>query len=354
MGFRNAIGLVLVGTVSLWVGTASASNLDLDEIGSLLVLPVITGGLTGGSTTAVTVTNAGGDVRLHLNVISGDSEDSWKSQDFGCDVTASETVLFYFEPGDFGGSFVTYECDGDVTLRSPLYARNGVMVVTTENPNTGDTINPNQIFGDSVVLDYRDSVAYSVGAIPFQGIAPGPGVGDRQYRFDNVEYTQFPSAVATNFIAPNLSIDASLILFTLDGTTGRENTPEAGVTIRFYNDDEVQYSSSHFFDCFDIVDLAEIDERFKEDALGSSAGHLILTPALVTYSNLAHDAQFSTPPTIPGVRIPPVHGWLVQRTDAGLVGGPAGNGDAAWGRTLFQSQLPVITSTGDVPVLNAP
>ena len=42
--------------------------------------------------------------------------------------------------------------------------------------------------------------------------------------------------------APGTS--ASLVLFTLDGTVGSSQPPEAALSIKFYNDDEVQFSSS--------------------------------------------------------------------------------------------------------------
>jgi len=368
MSMRKTVGILLAASLG-FAGNASAQNLDLDEVGALLSLPVITGNDRSGALTAITVTNAGADAFIHVNVISGDEGEYWKAQDFTCEVTASETVLFVFEPDFNEGSLLSYECggsrgsDGFVEFRSPLQTQNGIMVVTVED-EFGNTMNTNQIFGDAVVLDYSRGSAFSVSAIPFQGVVPSGGVADRKYRFDNVEYSEFPSALATNFIAPtsNASIgvdtDASLILFTLDGTVGSNFPPEAALSIKFYNDDEVQFSTSYHFDCFSIVDLLEIDDRFAAEPLGSDAGHMVLTPEIVTYTNLAHDSQFDGGEgAILGVRIPPVHGWIFQHTrtaEWGCLDECPSLDNAAWGRTLAQSQLPVVTSGGDVPVLNAP
>jgi hypothetical protein len=343
---RKTVGLLLIASLSFVAGTASAQNLNLDEVGSLLALPIVTGQGDEVAQTLITVTNAGAAARLHVNVISGDPEDSWRAQDFSCPVTATETVLFTFT-GVGAGSVLSYECSGVQVANAPLAARNGIFVVTIEDENAAQgtgTLNDNQIFGDAIILDFSNAAAYSVGAVAFQGVAPGPGTLDRDYRFDNVEYTAWPSAVATNFIAPSANgTSASLILFTLDGTAGVGSTPNAAASIKFYNDDEVQQSTSYFFDCFSIVDLLAIDTRFVDVALGSQAGWLVLTPEEVQPADANHDARFNGPGDSRRVR--PIHGWIVQR---------AFDGQAAWGRTLNQSGLPLVNAPNDVPVLRAP
>jgi hypothetical protein len=354
------LGLILNAGAAV---PATAQNASLDEVGALLVLPVVTDtgagifGSGGPTVTAAVVTNAGPAVRLHLNVLSGDEGDSWSAQDFDCDVTAHETTLFVFEPSASGyGSRLHVECRSpgsasEQTHEMGLNAATGVMVVTLEDPATGDTVNTNQLLGDGTIVDFGAGAAWSAGAISFQGVASAPGVEDRAYRFDNSEYTRFPSALASNYLAPRPGghIDAELILFTLDGTTGQVQVPEAQVSIDFVTDRGGRSSTSHRFDCFDIVSLGSIDGRFELDAddrLGG--GHLVIRPEAVTYGNLAHDASFDGGPgAVPGVRRTPVHGWLVQ-----TIGTPAG--DAAVGRALVQSQLPLVPHPGDTPVLNAP
>jgi len=331
----------------LVASNAAAQNLALQEMAALLVLPVLTGNLNSAVVTSITVTNAGGPVRLHMNVLSGDPEDRWRGQDFDCLVTRNETVLFYIQPNG-GGSSVSYECGRKVFPGSGLAARNGVMIVTLEDPVTGSTLNTNQLFGDAVVIDYTTASAYSVGAIAFQGEAATPGVVDRQYRFDNLEYSRFPSALATNYVP---SRSGSLVLFTLDGTPGTPIPPKAALSIKYSLGSGGTASTSHQFDCFDIVDLGTLVGRFGIPDLSRRGGHMVLRPQQVTYPDLAHDAQFDGgPDNVLGVRTPPVHGWIFQTVD----GPPMAAGTGAFGRTLAQSLLALTPSPGDVAVLNAP
>jgi hypothetical protein len=308
-------------------------------------------------------------VRLHVTVISGDSLDAWSAQSFDCEVTRNETTLFVFSSdGTFpASSRLSYECldeNGDSKLFQdvPIQAQRGIFFVTLEDPVSGQTINSNQIFGDALVLDFGRGTAYSFDAISFQGRSLVAGVADRSYRFDNIEYAAFPSKLAANFLAPTetpiAGVTAELILFTLDGTVNSQFPPVAQVSVHFYNDDEMAHSAGHFFQCFDIVRLEAIDPRFLFPALGSQAGHLVLTPQTVTYGNLAHDASFDPgPANVVGVRKPPVHGWLVQTIVGGFDVGGAGlsmANDAAWARPLGQSQTPAVPAPGDTPVLQAP
>ena len=355
---KGTLGLLL--TLGFGLAPAAAQNLDLDEVGAALALPIVTGPDTA---TEIVVTNAGNATRLHLVVLSGDAEDRWQAQNFDCEVTRNETTLFVFSSDGAGGSLLTYEClddNGDSTLFEdvPLAAATGIFFVSLEDPVSGQTVNTNQIFGDAAVIDFGVGTAYSVGAIPFQGKSITAGVADRKYRFDNVEYSAFPSKLATNFLAPREDaeavVDAELILFTLDGSTGSPPPPPAQVSIKFYNDDEKVHSAGHAFDCFDIVALTQIDPRFAEPALGSEAGHLVLTPQTVTYPNLAHDATFSGAGNVLGVRKPPVHGWLVQATNAftdvpvpvfdQVNAGPPTNGILSRDNDLAQSFTPSLDS----------
>jgi hypothetical protein len=370
---RSTIGLAAAVAFAVWAGApAAATNLDLDESGAAVAVPIITGGShaykegSSGAVTLVTVTNTGPAVRLHVNLISGDyygnydkRNNLWQSYNFDCDVTASETVLFVFEPG-YRGVELSYECGvtpfppGVEVEREPFDLRNGIMFITLEDPETGETLNSDQLFADWVVIDHGNGAAFSAGAIAFQGGVAGGGVPDRKYRFDGVEYRQFPSAVATNFIAPDYELAAYLVLFTLDGTAG--NPPPASVSIKFYNDDEVVRSAGWDFDCFTIVELRDIDPRFDAYALGSPAGHLVMTPDVVNFPDIAHDSQYDGGGVL-GVRKTPVHGWLVQTIEANDVPedttSSSYRGEAAWARTLAQSQLPMEPSAGDVPTFAA-
>ena len=352
---KGTLGLLL----TLGLAPAAAQNLDLDEVGAALALPIVTGPDTA---TEIVVTNAGSATRLHLVVLSGDAEDRWQAQNFGCEVTRNETTLFVFSSDGASGSLLTYEClddNGDSTLFEdvPFGAATGIFFVGLEDPASGQTVNTNQIFGDAAVIDFGVGSAYSVGAIPFQGMSITEGVADRKYRFDNVEYSAFPSKLATNFLAPRedaeAAVDAELILFTLDGSTDNPPPPPARVSIKFYNDDEMVHSAGHAFDCFDIVALTQIDPRFAASALGSKAGHLVLTPQTVTYPNLAHDAAFSGAGNVLGVRRPPVHGWIVQRSELTAAPDPTVvvfNGMGTFTTPRLETGGVIVTGSADVNV----
>jgi len=356
-----ALGLLL------WASPGAAQNQDLKEVGAALTVPVLTDYLWGTVTLAV-VTNVAPDDRiLHINVIDGKT---WKEQDFSCFVTASETTLFRFVPLPEWKSEVHFECTNPATLEpveiwDTIDTDAGFMFVAVEDPITGQTINENSIFGDATVINFVQGAAYSVGAVTFQGEdINAPGVGDRNYRFDGVEYSEFPAVLATNFISPTtggrrgVGVTAELILFTLDGTVGGGIDmlgPAANFSITFYDDDERHFSSSWLFCCFDIVDLETIDSRFNRDTLGSVAGHMFMEPQIQQQPDPNHDFLYDGGIGYDGMRRTPVHGWLVQTVFHTFKvypdGPPMALSRAAWGRTLNQSTTALVPSVGDVPTL---
>jgi hypothetical protein len=349
----------------VWTGPAAAQNLDLDEVGAALALPVLM--LNNNQVTEIVVTNAGNAVRLHINLVTN----GCTAQNFSCDVTKNETTLFVFRRGPTGQPTLTYECldeNGDSTLFQDVPLDfgmfQGLMFLALEDPVSGQTITSNQVFGDATVLDFGQGTAYSFGGVPFQGRALVPTLGDRNYQFNNLEYSAFPSKLATNFIAPTRNavgardVTADLLLFTLDFTVPNFGTPaRAGLSIKFYNDDEMEFSTSlTTFACVEQRPLDFIDPRFEATGLGSAAGHLVMTPQIVQAGDLAHDSVFGGPTSFT-VRKTPVHGWLVQTAltgaDVGGAGRTMANG-AAWARTLAQSQTALVPAPGDTPTFSAP
>jgi len=358
---RTAIGSVVALALALAVAApAAAQNNNLDEVAAALTLPVMTDYYTDTVTLNV-VTNVSPNAKiLHINLIDGYD---WKAADFSCYVTASETTLFKFEPAYEYTLKVSFECTNPLT-GEPVYYQDtidmmsGVMFVALEDPETGQTINENAIFGDSVVINFYEGSAWSVGAVASQGEdANAPGAGDRDYRFDGIEYANFPGVLATNFIAPTYyGLDAYLVLFTLDGTVGDgAYGPAAKLTITFYNDDERPFSTSHVFDCFDVVALTDIDPRFYRYDLGSKAGHMFMTPEIIQQANATHDFLFDGGIGFDGMRRSPVHGWLVQSVYADyhvVDEGRRSSANAAWARTLNQGTTALVPSVGDVPTLS--
>jgi len=375
MRTRTTASAALVGAVAgvaavatlLVAGTASAQNTDLEEVGAALTVPVITELASQTSTYAVVTNVSSENRRLHINVVDGKT---WRGQNFDCDVTGSETVLFIFRPRPQWKSELEFECTNFQTGEEEIFTDTldtdaGFMFVALEDPNTGLTINENSIFGDATVVSFGQGAAYSVGALSFQGGSILNFDGDRDYRFDGEEYSQFPATLFTNFIAPTTAMQASygvtgeLILLTLDGSVGPTTDdlgPAAKFNITFYDDDERPFSASWLFCCFDIVDLEVIDDRFNRDSLGSSVGHMFMTPQIQQQPDATHDFLFDGGIGFDGMRRTPVHGWLVQSVfenfeavaeGAVLQGSPR----AMWARTLNQSTDPIIPSVGDVVTL---
>ena len=398
--FTQKIGVLLavMAAAGITAGAASAQNLDLDEMAAALTLPVITGGqgpntlklslgerilADNAAITLDTVTNGRSTpVLLRVDVISGDPTgplggDRWQSDSFDCLLTGRETTTFLFIPNG-AGSILYVECSTPFATGGPfadnkflgLRAANGVMFVAAADPATGKTVSEDLIFGDAVVVDIALGQAYSFGAIPFQA-GNGYNNGNKVYSFDGQEYAKFPSVLATNFIAPDAApasarINAELILFTLDGTTGNPTAPRVAVAGLGYNDDEVPFDFQWEFDCFDIVQLQDMSQNFAQTFLGSLSGHLQLVPQPVgTPGTDVHDAQFGDGNNS---RRRPVHGWIVQNVLTGQVvvlpGQPnvvqqanipaAMPGFAAWGRPLAQGRSALVPFLTDLhPVLNA-
>jgi len=375
---RRIMAVAAAAALVLSAGSATAQNqLKLDQVGAALAFPLIgeqfaspkegeeAVTVASAGTTYITITNVGPTVRnLHFNAISADG---WDVTDFDCPVTASETILITWRPvGNPGGYELTMECNfggqafGKVVSRSFNWAF-GTLFVATETNECKDgtcTTNENDLFGDFIVVRPGQGSAYSAGAVPFQGQDPlAPGVADRDYKFDNVEYAMFPATLATNFIAPGPNnevggfVSAELILFTLDGRANIGS--QAALDIVFYDDEETPTSAHYTFDCFSIVSLERINPNFNVNLLGSGSGHLYMTAIDADQASNVHDNKFGNGNRI---RVVGVHGWLVQSIDAVGQGMECidNNGicGASWSRTLAQGMLPQDLDGNDVPALD--
>jgi hypothetical protein len=242
--------------------------------------------------------------------------------------------------------------------------QNGVLFIAAADPTTGAVISEDVLFGDAVIVDFAGGQAYSVDPVSFQA-GQGANDGDKIYRFDGQEYAQFPSILATNFIAPFVISDvggvlAELILITLDGTGGNIPVPRARLGGLAYDDDETPFDFGWEFDCFDIAALEDIDPNFRfvpgsPLGLGSLSGHLQLVPQPIATGNDFHDAAYGDGNN---VRRRAVHGWIVQSTHNVILPGSAPipgtpgvlvQGRAAWARPLGQGTTPLPPFLGDQP-----
>ncbi len=345
-------------TMRLWVlgvlGAAmlaapARANLQLDEMAAALALPFLAGPAV---TTEIVVTNGLAEgITLQVLVINGDEGEEWDTASFACRVTARETTWFVITDRGEDGGAIDFECsttdadadsapeDLNLARRELIDARSGIFFVSVAQ--LGQTVSKNAIFGDATIFDALAGDAFSVGAIAFQGIDALNQDGDLQFRFDGLEYAEFPASLATDFLAPDASTTAELILFTLDGTADFTPVP-IELRVLFYNDDETERDASFDFDCFAILPLNQIDPRLSFAGLGSRAGHITLearTASVGTAHELTGTGQ-------DGFRSSPAHGWIVQtHLRQGEV--------AASARTLAQSTVPHVPLAGDVVNLNA-
>jgi hypothetical protein len=373
---RNRASL-LAACLALLAGPATAQNLDLAEVGAALALPVVTDtpGTGDVTWTSILITNTSANgIRLGFQVISGDPDDDWSADSFDCPLSPNETTHFLIEPaGDdarihFECSIpgATYDDPGSLNVvRSELVdAMNGIFFAFVQD-HLGQVKSNDVLIGTATIVDFDRNTAFSVDAVPFQGGDILAQDGNREFKFNGLEYAQFPSMVLTQFHAPDDQVEAFLILFGLDGTTG-SGGPDISVKVDFWNDDELPRDTDFDFDCFTIVSLPTIDSRFLRANLGSSVGHLKLTPraSTQTFGSFAHDVVFGNDD---GVRRIGVHGWIFQRIATGgrlrtspepgggtaVLTPPVGN-PVSYGRNLYQNQFSLVPlNTQDVPTLNA-
>ncbi len=361
---KKTLAVACAGAFAFGASVQPASaNLDLDEMAALLALPFLTAVEGSSPTTELVVTNGLAEsINLHINVINGDPGEGWETSSFDCNVTARETTHFVISR-DGDGSSIDFECSAtgadsnsaadqlNIAQTEVTNANNGIMVIAVEQG--GATVSRNAIFGDSTVIAADVGAAFSVGAIAFQGLDPLNQDGDRQYEFDGLEYAQFPSSLATNFLAPDPQTVGVLLLFTLDGTADVSPVP-ASARVFFYNDDETERDANFDFDCFTLIELEDIDPRFAAANLGSRAGHMTMTPRNVAVGT-THEL---TGLGVDGFRNTPFHGYLLQ---AFLTAEPWGEVDcieevpckpqpsvAFSGRTLAQSVNAHVPLAGDV------
>jgi hypothetical protein len=204
-----------------------------------------------------------------------------------------------------------------------------------------------RIFGDFVVVDFAAGTAYSSGGVGFQH--EGSNDGDFAFDFDGFEYSGFPTALATNFLAPNETISAELILFTLDGKPG--DPPAQRFDLFDVNDDEDLTDVRGIeWDCFAILDFVQdLDFGLQEVYLGSEVGHLEILPRTAVAG--LHDGPIKGDGS--GDRQSVFHGWLVQRLSEGTeaLGYPYSrvSGNAAFSRTLTGSGVSQTGLGSDTP-----
>ena len=352
---RSIKTFVAALAVAMLLSTGAFAGADLNEVGALLVYPVIwaapgyqvpaddDGGVMGGLETFLTITNAGpDDVVAHVSYINGDMYDEYQycyECDFQIPLTGNDTETLVISSGP-GGTHITAE---DLYLDLACPWPYGMLVVALEDED-GETITDNILLGEEVIVNYRDGMALSIPAIPFQG---GSGNGDRAYSFDDAEYGKMPRIVAADFLAPNVNQHASamLSLFTLGFE--RQFPPLVDCSVIGFDAHEHPFSASFQFGCWGIWDLYDISPEFYHPNLGlfNNDPH---GPANDTHGWLQLNCRVdSNPAAADGFEANGgVHGAIIQTQYSGSrlpAGSDVPFGSAAmWGRVLYQS-----VTTGD-------
>jgi hypothetical protein len=367
---RSIKNSIVAVTVAMLLSTGAFAGADLNEVGALLVYPVIMAApgthtadaadnVLGGLETFVTITNAGADdVMLHVSYINGEAFRAAAPVGVNGDYREPNPQYCYecdFEIPMSGNDtetlVITNLGDGTRILAEDLYLdmscpwRYGMLVVSLEDAELGMTITDNVLLGEEVVVDYGSGAAFSIPAIPFQG--KDGGDGDRTFDFDDNEYAKLPRIVAADFLAPDVDKSgiAHLALFTLGFE--RQFPPLVDCSVIGFDANEHPFSGSFQFGCWSVWDLCEISPEFCYPNLGlfnndphhpinDTHGWLQLNCRVDTNPNAADGFE-----TDGGV-----HGAIIQTQRQGSIL-PAGSAvpiqtAAQWGRLLYQS-----VTTGD-------
>jgi hypothetical protein len=260
-GFKNQLaGLVL----ALVVGAGTLAGSDVNEVGAVLVFPVV-----GLDPTAVSITNAGGrNFVLHFSFINGDSDGDYCYEcTFFSPMTPGDTELFVVDSHD--GEITFYALDTNV--EHTCQGEYGMLIVALEDW-TG-TVTDNVLLGDSITIDEENGYAYSLPALPFQGTKSVDK--DHHYAFNDKEYRKLPRVVATDFIAPGperdneAEVTGDLVLFTL--AFERQHPPRVDCSVTGFDADEHPFSRSILFGCWELFDLEELSSEFVYGNLGAVA-----------------------------------------------------------------------------------
>ena len=336
---------VLALLVPLAIASPVLAGTSLNEVGALLVYPIIIGSAV--QETFVTVTNAGpAAVVAHVAYINGDTTPISEGGagycyecDFDLPLSGSDTETLVITKTPSGIAIQSEDLNLSLSCPFPY----GMIVLSLEDVD-GNVLTENVLLGEEVVVDYATGTTYSIPAISFQG--GNGGNSDREFAFDDQEYSKLPRVVAADFLAPDLGqggVTAELALFTLGFE--RQFPPVVDCDVVGFDADENAFSSSIQFGCWDVVGLCEISPEFCYPNLGLY-GNLDTHGWLLLNCRVDQDADGSFD-TDGGV-----HGAILQTAGTGAdirrntPGAGSMSSTDAWARLLSQS-----VTTGDSVML---
>ncbi|MCP3979810.1 MAG: hypothetical protein GY716_10850 [bacterium] len=334
----------------LLLGCGLAAAADLNEVGALLVFPAVTtfnaNNPAGLTETFMTITNTGAnDVVAHGSFIDGSMDpnnnnfQSCQECNFSIPLTGADTEVLVLTQTPTGVSIESL----DNTISRNCNWNQGMIVISLEDP-AGQVSTANLLFGEQIVANYTNGWAFSIPAIPFQGIA-GVGGGDRVFGLNDVEYKGFPRRLAADFLAPRDDtlppiFVAEVVLFTLGFETNNAVQNQVDCRLNGFDAAENPFTSGRRFTCWDFFDLCDQDSEFCYPNLGVGVPTPNNPANFDSHGWVSFDCEV-------GAAKGGVHGAIVQVAAANTPlrppgGGVLAGGWAAWGRLLYQS-----ATTGD-------
>lgn len=252
---------------------------------AVIVLPFFTASSSTLTQFIVTNTQPTGLI-IELRLIEG-TGGNWEVESYQCHLTGHEVLAIWATPipanrARFDSSSLS--CN---TLRI-ADTSNGLLFITAHDP--GDMSQVNQLTGVATVIE-AGGPAYSVDAVSFFA---GPVTNtDDVFVFDDLEFSRFPASVHGQILVPDTHVSSELVLFTLDGPSGFPVPVNVDIILR---DDNAQARTlSTTFDCFTVVDIGTLDPSFNRTAINSEVASVEVIPSMT------------------GMTIRPVWGWLINR-----------------------------------------
>jgi len=300
---RFAVRLVTAVLLFATGGQVVTAGINTKEVGAVLIYPEYRATSPSEDPNAslvdtyISVTNDKSvDFVAHVEVISGTACDDCN---FDLPLTGYQTRRLRFTRQLLGTSIwatVVYDASGHSVTGTPQILSAcadpyGFVVITLEqqdiNPRT--TLGDNALHGDAVVVDLGLGTSSQVGAHAVQGV--GVNDGDRELRFDNMEYSAFPSILTTNFWSSSSRVDPRIVLFNVNFQTGQFPTPVTQCSLNYANAEEVIFSRSFSFGCWDDPRLSDLAVGFDEDILGTANGFMWIQCEAGTHGAVVTDLR---------------------------------------------------------------
>jgi len=144
-------------------------------------------------------------------------------------------------------------------------AKEGYVVVTAKNPQTGTSWSFNHLVGSEMVIDFASGHAYSILPVPLRAIGPEGSSTEADFDgrldFNAAEYEQLPDSL--NLDSYIGVADPHLALLNMSG----DRNALVHVNIAAWNDNEFPLSAQVTFRCWFNQPLSKISTSFTESFL---------------------------------------------------------------------------------------